>query len=807
MLSIASTKNGSYYADLAYKDDYYHKGQEPPGQWHGAGAKEFGLSDEVKKENFLALCKGVHHETGESLVKNAGQKGRRIGWDMTFSAPKSVSALWAVADEDTREKISKAQDKAVRFALDYAEENFGQLRTGKTGRETQETKKQFFAMFEHSTSRAQDPQLHTHAVMLNVGLNGEGKTKSLESKELFRNKMLVGALYRAELSRELQTSLGVEVQKGEKNTFEIAGLPKPLLEMWSTRRNDIEKELKAMNQTSAKASAVATLKTREKKDYPTRAELFTKWEHEAHQYDFNFRHAIGRQKIQPLSKEQQQKIAHLVAGEATKNNAYFTDKTFLRRFAEIAPQYGLGGKDVLKHATAWLKAEGVQLRVQDGKTIYTTKEIDQLEKAMLRDVADGRDYKARALPKLVLSELLNDEQKKAIHHITGTSGQVKVVSGMAGAGKTTMLKEAKAVFEAQGFKVKGASLAAVAAKNLEAEAGIKSGTLAGLLYNIKTRGMQELDHKTVLVIDEAGMVGTRQMAEVLTEAKKAGAKVVLVGDEKQLQPIEHGNPFKAIGEMIGRAELKDIKRQREGWAREAVLQIASGNTGEGLKQFKDRGLISVGEGKAQMVKELITAWTNDKTAGKEKLILGTTRDDVRLLNLRAQEERLMNKELGEGSYHVNGYTFREGDRVLFTQNKKNLGLVNGDTGNVVHIDQQRQRMTVKLDDGVMRVVPLGSYQSLELGYAVTTHKAQGKTVENAYVLAGQMNDRELTYVQVSRARGETRIFTAMDSLNTKQLNELVQRSNQKELAQWQRPEIIEARQEQMKAQQERGINL
>lgn len=173
----------------------------------------------------------------------------------------------------------------------------------------------------------------------------------------------------------------------------------------------------------------------------------------------------------------------------------------------------------------------------------------------------------------MVSPTLNLEQRNALYNVTQEQGAIKVVSGMAGTGKTTLHKSAREVWEAQGFTVQGAALAAVAAKGLEEGAGIKSATIARMLLDFEN-GKTKLTPHTVLVVDEAGMVGTRQMARLIDEVSKAGATLIFVGDEKQLQPIEHGAPFKAIGDRLGRSELTDIKRQRDEWAREAVKDFA-----------------------------------------------------------------------------------------------------------------------------------------------------------------------------------------------------------------------------------------
>lgn len=974
MLSIKTVKNAGYYSDLAHNDDYYHKGQEPAGRWHGTAAKEFGLTGKVDRQDFLFLSAGyspIDKNAAEKLVRNAGKQGelgRRPGWDLCFSAPKSVSCLWAGSNDEIKERIGKIQEKAVRATLDYIEQHYGQVRVGKTGRETEQTQKLFFALFEHSTSRALDPQLHTHAVLINIGINPRGETRTLDSLEIHRAKMLMGAFYRAELARGLQEDLGVAIEEGKKGTFEIAGVSKPLMEYWSKRREEIEEALKQVGLSSAKASAIATLNTRQEKEYPERELLFAEWREKAKEYGFDYKTVINRASILPRSDEEREAIAAEAVKELTQNRAAFLERDLQRRILEKAPVYGLTTAQCFQMASSWTEAHGVKVGQKKGQRLFTTKEIAQMEAEMFADVHSGRDYKARSFEAKEFNQQLSEEQRAAVDHITMTDGQFKAVSGMAGTGKTTMLKEAKRIWEAQGYEVQGVSLAAAAAKNLEAESGIKSKTVAKLLWEVengegkgtakkvwqmrsevveefkteitgKTKqertvekriaeierkqkqfkrrqlarkiyaelkyatwqmdattkkkylgeyykptskiyheflyatwqiskehrdylneelkrlktgekreftilGMKvintdemkpeniakdfiadkfvdqvradrvfskpTLNEKTLLVIDEAGMVGTRQMAAIVAEAKKAGAKVVMVGDEKQLQPIEHGAPFKAIGDLLGKAELKDIRRQREEWAREAVIEFSEGQSAKGLQRYAEKGLLHLTNARGDLEKEAIRDFLKDPSSDSKKLLLGTTRRDVRRLNELAQQERKNAGELGTVSVKVNGYNFHSGDRVLFTKNQKSLGICNGDTGTVREVNVSRNRMTVKLDSGELKTVPLERYTNIELGYAVTTHKAQGKTVDNAYVLTGEtMQDRELSYVQMSRARGTTRVYATFDQVNAGELATMMSRSNQKEMATMHRLENTRKTEEALSVQpknHERGIN-
>lgn len=757
MLSIG-VASGGYYASLA-QEDYYHQGGEPPGRWHGQGAKALGLSGQVDKDEFLRLCDGFS-PTGKALTQNAGKEDRRAGYDLCFSAPKSVSVLWALSDEKTRKEIQEAIHEAAKAGVTYLENEAAYTRRGHAGAELEKCKLAV-ALFEHGTSRAQDPQLHVHAVALNLAIREDGTTGAIESKEFFRHKMAGGAVFRAEFANQLQRRIGVEIVEGVKNTFEIKGVPKEITEEFSKRRTEIEEAMKKEGARGAERAAYYTLTTREKKEHVARELLFEKWEGIGKEFGFDSQSVIN-QRIEPrdVAKEKTIVVEEAVL-KITQGQAFFTEKELVRRTAEAAQTRGLNAKDVLSAARAYLDTEAIHLGRRGNDRYYTTQEIDALEKRMLSlvDSSKRMSYEPAKAEKIALQASLNDEQKKALHHITKKDGGILIVSGMAGTGKTTLLNSAREVWESQGFEVKGAALAAVAAKGLQEGAKIQSTTLHKTLLEIE-RGNLKLDSKTVLVIDEAGMVGTRQMARVVDEVSMSGARLILVGDERQLQPIEHGSPFKAIGDRLGRAELTDIKRQRDEWAREAVKDFAAGRADKALLAFAERGQLIVADDKRQAMNALINDWAATGRKREENLIFAGTKAETWALNRMAQEMRQVKEELGEKSISVNGQVLFENDRVLFTKNKKLYGVNNGDLGTVKRVDEERGNLTVMLDSGQQVRIPVAAYQDIELGYAVTTHKGQGKTVRRAFAMVGgEMDHREFSYVQMSRAREETRIYT------------------------------------------------
>ncbi|MBB5040549.1 MobF family relaxase [Prosthecobacter dejongeii] len=793
MLSVSAMSGGqgAYYTALA-REDYYLEGGEPPGVWCGEGAKALGFSGEIDKEVFSKIFDGLDAK-GRPLVQNAGQENRQAGWDLTFSAPKSVSVLWSLLPSEAGAKIRECQLEAVRKACQYLEDEAGWTRRGKAGA-IREKASLVVGLFEHGTSRAGDPQLHTHALFMNLAVRHDGTTGTIESKPFYQHKMAAGALYRSELAAQLQQKLGVEIER-VRSWFEVKGIDKNLTEHWSTRRKEIEEALAQSGFQSSKASEMAALNTRHVKQHIAREELFEEWKVKGKEMNWGAEQAQSIVKDRPFLHRDPPQVAKALAlkealEDITNHQAFFSEREFVRKVAEEAQGKGIGADDVRKATRDYLEHNAVHLRRGD-QLFFTTPEILEMEKDMLSRADNSRNGTLHQVGDLVVDQAIKEnshlrhEQKRAIEHITRGKGSIVAVSGMAGTGKTTMLKVAAQIWRESGFIPRGIALSGKAADGLNTEAGIESSTIAKALFDLeKERNL--LTEKTVLILDEAGMVGTKHMSRLIKEAEKAKAKLVLVGDAKQLQPVDAGGPFAAIVDLLGDVRMTEIIRQKEPWAREAVLDMANGVASRALEAFASRGQVSITDDKSQARSVLLKAW---EVAGLEKpqenLILTGTNQDAVILNRDAQAVRKKQGYLGDESVKAAGEVFHQGDRILFTKNAAPRGIRNGSIGTIDKVESQLSQLHVILDNGRRVQVPLEDYDSVKLGYAVTTHKSQGMTTQNTFILTDEaMQDRELSYVQASRARGTTRIFTTTQEagIDMNQLVKSMSTSHQKELA-------------------------
>jgi Ti-type conjugative transfer relaxase TraA len=379
---------------------------------------------------------------------------------------------------------------------------------------------------------------------------------------------------------------------------------------------------------------------------------------------------------------------------------------------------------------------------------------------------------------------LSGEQRAAFDHVT-EGRDLSVVVGYAGTGKSAMLGVAREAWEEAGFNVRGVALSGIAAEGLENGSGIASRTIASMEHGW-SQGRDMLTARDVLVIDEAGMVGTRQMERVLSHAADAGAKVVLVGDPQQLQAIEAGAAFRAIHERHGGVEITEVRRQHEGWQQDATRHLATGRTGEAINAYAERGMVHTAETREQARTELVERWDRDRQANPDasRIILTHTNDEVRELNDTARDRMRAAGELGDDvrmKVERGERDFASGDRIMFLRNERGLEVKNGTLGTVEQVNQQG--MTVRTDDGRSVAFDTKDYRDFDHGYAATIHKAQGMTVDRGHVLATPGMDRHSSYVGMTRHRDGLALHYGRDDFkDDAQLARTLSRERAKDMA-------------------------
>ncbi|MDP0930195.1 Ti-type conjugative transfer relaxase TraA [Paracoccus onubensis] len=380
--------------------------------------------------------------------------------------------------------------------------------------------------------------------------------------------------------------------------------------------------------------------------------------------------------------------------------------------------------------------------------------------------------------------VLSGEQGDALTHVTEGRG-LGIVVGHAGTGKSAMLGVARDAWEAAGLEVRGVALSGIAAENLESGSGIASRTIASMEHGWQN-GRDMLTARDVLVIDEAGMVGTRQMERVLSHAAERGARVVLVGDPRQLQSIEAGAAFRSIHERHGGAEIETVRRQREDWQRDATRDLATGGIGAAIGAYDRHGMLHIAQTREQARDDLITGWDRDRQASPDtsRIILTHTNAEVRTLNEAARQKMRAAGDLGvdvELTVERGARRFARRDRVMFLQNERGLGVKNGTLGTVEHISSRS--MSVRIDDGRAVAFNLKDYDRIDHGYAPTIHKAQGMTVDRTHVPATPGLDAHGSYVGMSRHREQMELHYGRDDFASQdELVNALSRNRSKDMA-------------------------
>lgn len=477
MLSIGAMVAGQakYYTTLA-REDYYLEGGEPPGKWHGRGAEALGLNGTVEGTQLANLYKGMAPDGSRSLVQLQRGRMHQPGWDLTFSAPKSVSVLWSQADAEARRTLQAAHDNACRLALEYLQENAAFTRRGRGGAE-QEPCGLIAASFEHGTSRAQDPQLHSHVLVLNVGVRDDGTFGTIWSHDLYIHKMVAGVLYRVQLAHECK-KLGLELKRGE-TSFELAVVPEALCDFFSTRSHDIKEAMAKEGSSGPAAAALATLATREVKGHVARDELFRRWAEPGELHGFSAdeaRSAFGRGTSLEfgLSGARVSLRTGKAIEELSSRQSHFSEAQLLRRVAHALEHRGLPAAMLIEGVRDFLHNSDKLEVVRDAgrHPRFATRDLLKAERRLQEAADRSRTHDSHVVSQKTLAAVcskrtLTPEQEAALREITAGSGSIKCVEGMAGTGKTYLLSAAREAWEKEGYRVVGGCLSARAARQLD----------------------------------------------------------------------------------------------------------------------------------------------------------------------------------------------------------------------------------------------------------------------------------------------------------------------------------------------------
>lgn len=624
------------------------------------------------------------------------------------------------------------------------------------------------AAFEHRSSRAGDPQLHTHVVVANETLGPDGRWTALHGTLLYQHAKTGGFLYQAVLRSELTERLGIRWHPVEHGTADIEGIPRAVIEHFSQRRAELLELMAERGEHSARAAQVATLETRRRKQRDVPLErLRDEWRARAAEHGLNrfrLRALLRRVRYRDLIEAEDEDVVGKLEGPEglTRERSTFSRREVVQAFAE-ATRRGARVRDIEAQADAFLvRAEIVPVGSGAGEGRFTTREMLAIERDLL-ETADRRRQSGvgRAGPAAIEAALaarpeLSDEQRELVESLTRSGAGVQVVRAAAGTGKTRALDAAREAWQRSGVTVLGCSLSARAACEMRDQAGLDATTIARLKYGLD-HGV-ELQHGSVLVVDEAGMAGTRDAAKLAAAAERANAKLVLVGDDRQLPEIEAGGAFRALAECLGSGELHEVRRQREPWDRDALAALRGGDVERFAHEYHDHGRIVAAATAEKARAALIADWWQAHNRGDDTLMIAHRRSDVADLNRRARERMREAGRLGRDEIETAERRFAVGDRVITTRNNRRLAVVNGERGMVASV--HAGSVAVDLDRGARVALPDTYVRDghLDHGYATTAHRAQGATVDRTFVLGSEELYREWGYTALSRHREEARFY-------------------------------------------------
>lgn len=809
--SKIGTSSWRYYSNSVAKGacEYYAGDGEAPGRWHGRGLSELGLEagSLVSEQQLEALfARAIHPSTGEAL----GQRWRAdgvTGFDLTFSAPKSVSVLWALGNPGLRLDIDAAHRAAVAAGLGYLDGHAALSRRGTDGAEQVGTAGLVAALFGHRTSRDGDPQLHTHALVLNKLRCADGSWRTIDGHEIYAHKKSAGAVYQAALRAELARRLGVAFEERTPNAqAEIVGVPKNVLDAFGKRTARVSaeagpvisqyEETLGRELTAAERATVvktAVLKTRPVKEHTDFATLHERWTAAAAALGWDGRRLSGATggaglAAQPPLPDVGEVLDIAVAGAGRRAAAFSRADLLVELAARIpvVPGSADGARRQLEAlADAALRREeavplgalplGACPRSSDAR--YASRELLDAEQRVLTRAQDG-DAGAGVVPAGLARTAaeaagLDTGQTAAVLAATMSGDPVSVWTAPAGAGKTTALGAAAAAWTDAGYRVLGLAPSARAAAELTAATRQPADTLAKWRHE-----QQRLDRllpaeaarwrltgRTVVVLDEAGMASTFDLDALTAAAERAGAKVLLVGDPAQIGVVNGpGGLLAALARQHGAAELGEVHRFTRNWERDASLQLRDGNPAA-LNAYAARGRIHPADSGDAALDAVFTQWTTARAAAGDALMMARTRADVDRLNARARAAAVASDEVSGPAVEFGGRSWQAGDVLLARRNDRRLPV--GDA----HVRNGDRYRVLAARDGGLLVQRLGGTQRALLpaeyvsrhadyGWASTIDGAQGATADVGILLARPGLDREHLYVGMTRGRHANHVHVA-----------------------------------------------
>ncbi|MFA7570958.1 MAG: MobF family relaxase [Sulfurimonadaceae bacterium] len=635
MLSI-SNMTSEQAAHYHKQDQNYYSQNGEIGQWQGKAAEALGLNGAIDHAQFERLCHGINPNSDEVLVNTS----KRAGTDLTFSAPKSVSMIMELSSKEDELAIRQAHDLAVSKAIAHIEENYSQTREQFNGfRETINTGNLCVAKFQHDTSRELDPQLHTHAFVLNMTQKENGEWRALHNDELFKNKLYLGQVYRNELALQLkELGYSIEVTNAKQGLFEVKGVSKELMDSFSQRAKQVESKLEELKKEYPNAKEgdliqMAKLDSRKAKDKTVdrtviRADNINKAKEIVNIEEMLLNVKNQSQEHTVLSSKE---ILNQAKTILTDKESVFTKEELLKESMKLS--LGTYNKDDFEEA---IKIDSELVNFE--KNIYSTKEMIEIEKQIIEQAKQGQNsYRSietndskvnSALSKYTLTA----GQAAAAKEILTNHDMILNIQGDAGVGKTYMLNVVNEYVNQSSTKytLQGLSFTGKAADEIEKEANIKSSTLHSFL------SQKEFKNNQIYIVDEASMVGSKQMHELMQKAQETKSKIVLIGDIKQFQTISAGGIFEQLQKQafVKTVEMTESMRAKTVLMKSLYADIKNKDIVNAFNRLNDNDMVK----QTTQIEEVKNEYLKQQEEQKETLLLVSKNKDRSLLNELIRDE-------------------------------------------------------------------------------------------------------------------------------------------------------------------------
>ena len=760
-----------------------------------------GGSRRVKVETVERLCRKVlgtdPHELYDEGFDRAWQhRGKRVNervqsFDHCFSSPKSVSLLAAGGGDQLRRQVAEARADALQVGIDYLERHGIGVRRDHNGTDRHHVRGGLLAVaFEHRLSRAGDPQFHTHVLVQNAAQGPDGRWTALDSDRLYAQLMAADHLYLAAERAALTERLGVRWGPVEERSgaAEIIGLDdRALIERFSNRSEQIDHWLAEHGLSGIKASSAAAVATRAPKNHgESEQSVYQRWTRELAEQGVGERQlaeVCSGERGRPATAQEVHQVLEELAGPdgLTEQASTFTRADVVDALAKrlpVAPSAHQALTQAEQAADRFLEERAVRVAHDSrlGVERFSTPELLTLERQLVDGAVARADKRCAIVRPEVVRQVLDrhttagEDQAAMVRDLTQAGDGVAVVVGRAGAGKTWALGVAREAFELAGYQVHGTAPTGIATVGLADEGFTEARTVDRLLLDLKHRRL-ELDDRTVLVVDEAAMVATRKLAPLLGHAERAGAKVALVGDDRQFASIQAGGGFRALRLRLGASELTVNRRQVEAWEQRAIDDVRAGNLEQAIAAYAEHDRIRAFEARDDRDRALVSDWWQAHQGGERPVIYAHRRVQVDQLNQVCQRLRAEAGQLGPEHLAVGDRVFAVGDVVVLGANARDrLGVVNGTTAVIQELDVPRRAMTVRtLEAEPPRTVRLprwyldaqvrpGQSRRVDLAYARTDMRSQGRTEQRALLAVDGVEDMQGGYVQLTRSKERTDLY-------------------------------------------------